>query len=98
MMQRGFVRRPEGPWTPRRLLAFAERYCASTRKLLEVRQDRPGLSGPSWRIAAEHAHVIEKISKKGMRSPAAEATEIAEYVEQLLDLLRTEINELLDRD
>lgn len=98
MQESGFVKRPEGPWKPRELLGFAESYAIRVRRTLSDMDARglpPGESGHSWRDAVELASLIEQLAKRGHSLAAAEATEIAEYVELLLDLLRAEINELL---
>jgi len=57
----------------------------------DARGSPPRRPGATWHDAVVLASLIKLLAKRGGSRPAAEATEIAEYVELLLDLLRSEI-------
>jgi hypothetical protein len=94
MRKNGFVKRPKDAWRPKVFLGFAEKYAVRIGKIckqFDARGSPPRRPGATWHDAAALASLIRLLAKSGGARPAAEATEIAEYVELLLDLLRSEI-------
>ncbi len=98
MSRHGFVKRPERAWKPRDFLKRAEDMSLGIGKAcrqIQTRGQPAKQSGATWRDVAELAYLIHDVARRARFLSAAEATEIAEYVERWLDLLRTEITELL---
>ena len=87
--------RPDRSWKPRELLRNAEALSATVRKQLRQWKRRfPDQSG-SIDDAVALALLIEQLARKGRTATAAQATDIADKVDQLIDLIGTEIDDLL---
>lgn len=94
-MQHRRFPRPELRWTPRRFLQLAERKANCLRKQLQAFSVGASGNAGSMGDAIALTLLIEQLSQKGRNADADEATEIAEKVDLLVDLLWTEIDELL---
>ena len=90
-------KRPSRSPRPREFLSQAEDIAVRIRKLLRARKsaaedpERLGKQDDAIRLAV----LVEQIARKGQARPAAKAIEIAEYIERLLDMLWTEVDNLL---
>ena len=82
---------------PRELLRSAESSAVRIRKLLrahEARTKASELSG-SMHDAVRLAGLIERLAHYGQTAPAEESMRVAEYVDQMIDLLIVELHEFL---
>lgn len=87
--------RPDRSWKPREFLRNAEaRSVAVRRQLRQWKRRFPDQSG-SMDDAVALALLIEQLARKGRTATAAQATDIAEKVDLMIDLLGTEIDDLL---
>jgi len=97
MLHPSLYPRPGPIRTPRDFLKHAEDYAVRIRKLLaDIRPSSRGSeSRPSRDDAFAIASLIEELSSKGKRADAAEAVDIADRVELLIDALWAEIDAIL---
>jgi len=61
---------------------------------MEHRGSAPGISGVMDDVV-KLAETIERLSRSGRRIPAADAIELGEYVEKLIDMLVQEVDDLV---
>lgn len=87
--------RPDTPWQPRKTLRAAEDYALRCRKALERMVSRKTRASGRTDDAVAIALLIELLAHYGQKATAADAIEIAEYVDQLIDLLTAEIDAIL---
>ena len=89
--------RPRLDWKPRELLEHGESLAVSIRKRLCELHPRRKLSSTSASTddAVALAELIQMLASFGKERPAEEAIVIAEQVERMLEMLRTEIDAIL---
>ena len=82
---------------PRELLRSAESSAVRSRKLLRAHEARTKASEPSGSMhdAVRLAGLIERLAHYGQTAPAEESMRVAEYVDQMIDLLIVELHEFL---
>ena len=87
--------RPDRSWKPREFLQNAETLAATVRR--QLRQWKWGFPDQSGSMddAVALSLLIEQLARKGRTATAAQATDNAEKVDLLIDLLGTEIDDLL---
>ena len=97
MLHPSLYPRPGPIRTPRDFLKYAEDYAVRIRKFLVDLRPCAGVTEPrpSKDDAFAIACLIEELSSKGKQADAADAIEIAERVELLIDALWSEIDALL---
>jgi hypothetical protein len=90
--------RPRSSPEPRQIFREAERLAIEMRTLLgRCKSDRKnsGISG-SMDNAVSLARLVEKLARIGRNLPAAEAVELAGRIETFVEMLRAEIDALLN--
>ena len=88
---------PGGLLRPGDVFRAAEGSAIKIRKLLSGETSRTAASESLdlMHDAVRLAELVEKIANRGQKVPAAEAIQLAEYVERLIALLHAELDELL---
>lgn len=88
--------RGRADWPPRKYLKFAEDQAVKTAKSLVEFRERNGLeSVASVDDAVQLANLVADLAALGQKETVDQAIWIADHVERLLDLLATEIDELI---
>ena len=85
-----------------RFLSPTEFFCQAETQAIEIRRGIRQLpmarraSEPGFRDdVVQVSHLVEKLSRRGRTLPTAEAIELSEFVEILLDLLRQKVDGFL---